>query len=377
MADIKKVGRRNRNIRLGILVFVLSLTTVMGLMHSFGKKFKIASIDSFCPFGGLESLYGYFRDGTFLKRTNFNDMILLMVVTLLALVFRRTFCGNICPLGTLQELFGKLRKFFLKKRLVIPQAVDKPLRYLKYVILFAVLIFTWKLGTLVIRPYDPWPAFHHLYSEDLLVEFPFGLAVLVISLAGSFLYDRFFCKYLCPMGAFLGIVGKIGFFRIKRNSDTCINCKLCSRACPVNIPVDISDEIRTAECLSCNECVNVCPVENTLTVSGRKKGKIGSLSFTVVTFVAILAVVGVSSVSGSFTWLMPSLGYEGTLEDFDPDEIRGKYTFEEVSQATGIPAEVLKEKFDLTDEEYVHPIKESGRETSLVREFIKELQSRQ
>ena len=68
---------------------------------------------------------------------------------------------------------------------------------------------------------------------------------------------------------------------------------------------------------------------------------------------------------------MPTLGYEGSLEDFNPDDIRGKYTFEEVSNATGIPAEVLKKKFELTDEEYILPIKESGRETSLVREFNK------
>ena len=376
MADIKKAGKRNRNIRFSILIFVLVLTTWMGLAHAFGKKFKIASIDSFCPFGGLESLYGWLKDGTFLKRTNFNDLLLIIIITLLAFLLRRTFCGNICPLGTIQELFGKLRKFFFKKRFLIPVKVDRYLRYLKYAVLVVVLAATWKLGTLVIRPYDPWPVFHHLYSEDLLTEFPYGLAVFVIMIIGSFLYDRFFCKYLCPLGAFLGIVSKIGFFRVRRNKETCISCRLCTKVCPVNIEVDTSDDVKTAECLNCNECVNVCPVENTLTISGRKKGKIGSLSFMTVTFIAILAVVGVTSVSGSFTWLMPSLGYEGNLEDFDPDDIRGKYTFEEVSIATGIPAEVLKKEFELTDEEFVHPIKESGRETSLVREFVKEQQNR-
>ena len=376
MSDFKKAGKRNRTLRFSILIFVLALTTWMGLAHSFGKKIKIASIDSFCPFGGLESIYGYFKDGTFLKRTNFNDLILLIIVTVLALVFRRTFCGNICPLGTIQEIFGKLRSLFIKKRLLIPEKADKYLRYLKYLVLAVVLIATWNLGTLVIRPYDPWPVFHHLYSEDLVEEFPFGIVVLAVTIIGSFLYDRFFCKYLCPMGAFLGIVGKIGFFRIKRNTDSCINCKLCTKTCPVNIDVAASDEVKSAECLSCNECVNVCPVENTLVITGRKKGRIGSLSFLTITFIAILAVVGVSSVSGSFTWLMPSLGYEGSLENFNPDDIRGKYTFEEVSKATGIPGDVLKQEFELSDDEYIHPIKESGRETSLVRDFVRQLQNK-
>lgn len=375
MADIKKVGKRNRFIRFSVLVFVLIFTTIMGLMHSFGGKIKVASIDSFCPFGGLESLYSFIRSGTFLKRTNFNDLILLIVVFVLALIFRRTFCGNICPLGTLQELFGKLRKIFFKKRFIIPIKIDKPLRYLKYIILVAVLGASWKLGTLVIRPYDPWPVYHHLFSEDLLTEFPVGIAVFAVTLIGSFFYDRFFCKYLCPMGAFLGIVGKIGYFRVRRNTETCINCRLCSKVCPVNINVDKIQDVKTAECLSCNECVNVCPVENTLLIAGKKKGRIGSLSFTAVTFIALFAVAGITTVTGSFVWLMPTLGYEGSLEDFNPDDIRGKYTFEEVSNATGIPAEVLKKKFELTDEEYILPIKESGRETSLVREFIRELQT--
>ena len=129
------------------------------------------------PFGGLESLYGWLKEGTFLKRTNFNDMILLIIVTALALLFRRTFCGNICPLGTIQELFGKLRKLIFKKRFVIPVKADRYLRYLKYAVLVVVLAATWKLGTLVVRPYDPWPVYHHLFSEDLLTEFPFGIAV--------------------------------------------------------------------------------------------------------------------------------------------------------------------------------------------------------
>ncbi len=371
--NIKKVGKRNRSVRLWILLFVLILTTAVGLMHQFGKSFTTASIDSFCPFGALESLYLFVTDGNMLKRTNFNDFILLGIVVSLALVFRRTFCGNLCPLGTLQELFSKGGIKITKKRYEIPLKIDKPLRYLKYAVLVVFIAATWRIGDLVIRPYDPWVAYHHLLSDDLIAEFSAALVILAISLAGSFFYDRFFCKYLCPMGAFLGIVGKIGFFRVRRNETTCIDCKLCTKVCPVNIKVHEISDVRSSECLNCNECVNVCPVESTLTISGSRKGRIGSLSFTVITFVAMLAVVGITSVSGSFTWLMPSLGYSADLEKFNPDDIRGKYTFKEISEATGIPEEVIIKEFGLTHEKFLLPIKETGIEAETVRDYIKKM----
>ncbi len=72
---------------------------------------------------------------------------------------------------------------------------------------------------------------------------------------------------------------------------------------------------------------------------------------------------------------MPSLGYEGTLEDFDPDDIRGKYTLKKFQRQQEFRRS-LKLEFELSDDEYVHPIKESGRETSMVREFVRELQNK-
>lgn len=371
-SDIKKTGKRNRVIRFSILMFVLLLTTAMGLIHQYGTSFKFVSFDSFCPFGGLESLLMFITEGNMLKRTNFNDFVLLGVIAVLAVVFRRTFCGNICPLGTLQELFGKLRGRFLKKRYEIPVMIDKPLRYLKYVVLIGFITATWIVGELVMRPYGPWPAYQHILSDELFIEFPVGFAVLAVSLIGSFFYDRFLCKYLCPMGALLAIIGKIGIFRVRRNTESCINCKLCSNVCPVNINVHELEDVKSSECLNCNECVNVCPVENTLTISGRKKGRVGSLSFAAITFIAMLAIIGVTSVSGDFIWLQETLGTSGNLADFNPENIRGKYTFSELSKATGISPEVIMKEFDLTDQEFTEQIKESGLQTEMVREFVRQ-----
>ena len=302
-------------------------------------------------------------------------MVLLAAVVALAFVFRRTFCGNICPLGTLQEIFQKFRGRFMKTRLEIPERIDKYLRYLKYAVMVFFLAATFRLGYLVIRPYDPWGAYHHLLSEDLFVEFPVGFAILVISLAGSFLYDRFFCKYLCPMGAFLGIVGKTGFFRIKRKDDTCIHCNLCTKVCPVNIKVHEAKSVKSAECINCNECVNKCPVPDTLVIespSGRKR--VSPLTLTVATFAVFFGIIAVANATGNFKYF-DNFGTAASLEKFNPDEIKGSSTYRILVIATGIPEEAFIEEFGITPEMIEGTIKDSGVQVSAVRDYIRELQS--
>ncbi|MDX9801280.1 MAG: 4Fe-4S binding protein [Spirochaetia bacterium] len=373
---LKTEQKKARIIRYAILGFVLLVSTAGGLLHQYGGAYKVVTFDALCPFGGLEALYSLIFTGTFLKRTAASNIILLAAVILLAFVFRRTFCGNICPLGTLQELFQKLRGKFLKKRFVIPEKADKYLRYLKYLVMVFFLAATFRLGYLVIRPYDPWGAYHHLTSKDLFIEFPIGFAVLVAALIGSFLYDRFFCKYLCPMGAFLGIAGKAGFFRIKRVDATCIHCNLCTKACPVNIKVHELTEVLDAECISCNECVNKCPVENTLvitSVSGKKTIK--PLTLTIITFAVFFSIIAIGNITGNFKYF-DTLGKAESIEKFNPDNIKGSSTFRSVINATGIPESDFISEFGITPQMLDTGIKESGVEPSRVRDYIRELQAK-
>ena len=105
------------------------------------------------------------------------------------------------------------------------------------------MVWTWQAAALVMRPYDPWAAYAHITSAELMTEFGIGVAILGISLAGSLVYERFFCKYLCPMGAFLGIFSKVSFSGIRRDADACINCSVCDKACPMNLDVSTADTV--------------------------------------------------------------------------------------------------------------------------------------
>ena len=83
-----------------------------------------------------------------------------------------------------------------------------------------------------------------------------GLLVLL-----SMLIQNFWCRYLCPYGALLGITSLLSPVKIRRDVDACIDCGKCARACPSSLAVDQLVQIRSVECTACMACVAACPAE--------------------------------------------------------------------------------------------------------------------
>jgi len=376
--EFRAKQKRANLFRLVVLIVILVGMTILGILHQYPQGWRPAGVDAFCPFGGVESLITVLATGRFLERIALSSFILLLSTVITAIVFRRSFCGYLCPLGTLQELFGRLGKKILGKRYSITSSVDRYARFGKYIVFILVVVFSVVLGELVFRPYDPWVAYQHLTSDELFSSLLAGFIVLILALIGSFFFDRVFCKYLCPLGGFLGILAKVGYFRIRRNEKTCIDCKACTKVCPVNIPVAESQEVTSAECISCNLCVNACPVENTLTVEGKRKGKATPVSVMAVTLGIFIFVTAVATYTGGFAWSVKSI-QEITLKTgtFNPDEIKGSDTWKAVSELSGIPKEEFVQTFGLTDAEFEGTLKDwahkpgSTREVSEVREYVK------
>ena len=198
------ISRIIRWVTLGsLLAFVLAATA----LHTLG--YVGPSVHALCPYGGLESMLSLVAVGTFLKKIVIGTFVLFGSTMLLSLAMRRSFCGQICALGALQEFFGKIGHKLFKKRPVLPQKLDRVLRYLKYVVLAVTVFMAWITGELWITPYDPFNALGHLADFNALTtSYLVGFIVLIVSLLGSVVYDRFFCKYLCPAGALYGAVGK-------------------------------------------------------------------------------------------------------------------------------------------------------------------------
>jgi polyferredoxin len=287
--------------------------------------------------------------GSFIQKIYSGTVVLLILTVIMAILFRRSFCGLLCPFGALQELFGRIGRKVFKKQFIIPTYIDKPLRYLKYFILFLTVGMAWYYGALWMAPYDPYSAYAHLSAfTDSIKEDPLaiiGFLLLAVTVLGSFIYDRFFCKYLCPVGALYGIIGKLSPTKIERNADLCVNCKKCNKACPVNIDVAKSEKITSAECINCNECVLVCPIKGALEIKTAGK-KIHPSAFLLIVLGLFFGTILVAEATGNYQ-IMPSELKEGQVITIS--EIKGYYTIEEAAVATGLSLPEIYEKLGIPE----------------------------
>ncbi len=96
-----------------------------------------------------------------------------------------------------------------------------------------------------------------------------ALDVIVLLVILSMLFKGFWCRYLCPYGALLGLLSCLSPFNVSRDEGKCIDCGKCARECPASLPVDKKERVLSAECTSCQSCVSVCPVD-ALAYKGRK-----------------------------------------------------------------------------------------------------------
>lgn len=353
MKKIKK--SKVQMLRLGIQLLFLLLVTIASFRHQIlgGGPNGSPPVDAICPFGGIEALYKLVATGEFIEKIDWSAVTLLSGTIVLAVVAGRYFCGWICALGTMQELFGKLGFLVFRKKFTISQKIDKPLRYLKYVLLFVIVYFTWKTGTLVIRPYDPFAAYSHISAgwEELWGSFAFGFSILVISLVASMFYDRFFCKYACPLGAFLGILSKVSFFKIKRANDTCISCNLCNSSCPVNINVATVDKVDSAECIACLECVTICPTKKETLKTTISKKIIKPIYIGIIGVVIYLGAAGLGHLSGYWTTETTLTEIVTTDGKLNPENIKGFMTLQEVSETYHIELDTLYKKLEITEQQ--------------------------
>lgn len=207
-----------------------------------------------CPVGALQA--------ALTKQGRFPAYVLGTLV-LFGVLLGRLACGFLCPFGLLQDL---LHRVPLPKAKV-PKWLDKPLRYLKYAVLVLLIVLAVLLrepafckylcpaglleAGLPLTAMDPQLA--ALRGPLFYVKLGLLAAIVLLSLA----VFRPFCKYLCPLGAFYGLINGVGFYRMAVAEGTCVRCGRCAAACPM--AVDVVKRPNSPECIRCGKCVDACP----------------------------------------------------------------------------------------------------------------------
>lgn len=204
-------------------------------------------------------------NGSFVFTESLGSIVLVLGVFLITIVFGRYFCGFICSFGAMQDLLGAIGRLIpFKAR--IPEKADKWLKYVKYAVLAFVAVGVWGFSVTGDAVWSPWTVFG-MYSSlsgwsSLGYFLTLGGAFLLLIIIGSLFIERFFCKYLCPLGAMFALASKTRLNPIKRKSEKCGSCRLCTAKCPMSVPLYRFDEVSSGECINCMKCTEICPNEN-------------------------------------------------------------------------------------------------------------------
>lgn len=350
----KKVQTWRSRIQIGFFVLVAFIATINGLKE---MGFVLpaflggASLHAICPFGGVVSFWNLVSLGTLVKKVHESSVVLAVIGLFLALLFGPVICGWICPFGTFQEWIGKLGRKIFKKRYnhFITAKLDRVLRYTRYLVLIWVSYMTVISGKLIFQDYDPYYALFNFWRGEVAIS---GLVLLGIVMLLSLLVERPFCKYACPYGAFQGVFNLFRVFKIRRVEATCISCNACTRACPMNIDVSTSGVVRDHQCISCMKCTSedACPVGDTVDFFlAKPEKKISTKTVGIVTVIVLFGGIGFSMLLG--LWNVESSKQPALIRSGEfvgqpsPSDIRGSYTWEDVSKAFGIPSDLLMEAF--------------------------------
>ncbi|SHI93381.1 4Fe-4S binding domain-containing protein [Dethiosulfatibacter aminovorans DSM 17477] len=262
--------KKKINYRLISQIFFFALVALITMNHYLAESgdglpfIGSMSLHAICPYGGVATFVALLKYGVFVQKIHPSSLVMLGIILFAGVLFGPVVCSYACPLGSIQEWIGKIgKRVFKKHNKIIPYSIDSKLRYVRYFVLIFTVYVTTNSLKLMFLNIDPYYALFNFWSEEAVVG---GIVALIATLVLSLLVERPWCKYFCPFGALMGLTNFIRIFKIRRKSETCIDCKACDRACPMNIKVSDKEVVRNHQCISCGECTSdaVCPVEDTV-----------------------------------------------------------------------------------------------------------------
>ena len=224
-----------------------------------------------------------------------------------------------------------------------------------------VVFVTARSATLLFANVDPYNALFTFWYEEASLP---AMMILGVTLLGSLFIERPWCKYACPYGALLGLFNKIRIFKIRRAPSTCIACNRCTNVCPMNIDVARTGN-RDRPAVHQLPGVHVGARMprgryrgNVAAAETRRGGRTGGRTMKIklwmlalLIFVVIFGGIGLTMLTGDWATESDKIPAKFTTGEsageYNPEDIRGSYTFQDVASAFDIELSVLYDAFGI------------------------------
>src|SRR5471030_877707 len=214
-------------------------------------------------FSEVKTVYKMIVGGNFNFLQAFPSLIEFVAIMLVTIILGRWFCGWICAFGAYNDLIYFISKKIFKVKFKVNEQVDSILKYLKYVVLLFIIIVSWTIGSNILETVSPWDAFGQITNlSTVFSRLLIGLILLVLITIGAAFIERFFCRYLCPLGAIFAIISRLGITKINKPKDDCGKCRDCTMNCSMGLKLYKVDGARGGDCINCLKCTEVCPRSN-------------------------------------------------------------------------------------------------------------------
>jgi polyferredoxin len=290
-----------------------------------------AGVDGWLPIDALMNLKLTLLTGS-VPRIHPAGMFLLLAFFGVSLLFHKAFCSWLCPVGTLSEYLWKFGHKLFRRSFQLPRWVDIPLRGLKYLLLALFVCVIGRMSVEALAGFLSGP--YGIIADVKMLNFfrhigQTGAIVLAVLTLLSLVVQNFWCRYLCPYGALVGLTALLSPVRIRREAGPCIDCGKCAKACPAWLPVDRLVEIRSAECTACMECVAVCPAQGALQLSLSKgarrspRGTIAPWAVAACIAAVFLGLISYARISGHWQTRVPNAIYMRLVPNADAENHPG------------------------------------------------------
>jgi len=334
-----KIDRRYlRVLRYSVQLAFLLITLAIGhQFYQFVQHFETAgrpfvqrppSVDAFLPIGGLMAFKFFVLSGI-VEPVHPSGFIMFAAILGVSLAVKKGFCGWICPIGTLSQYIWMAGERVFGRNFRITGFTDISLRSIKYVLLG---VFLFLIG--IAMPTSMMALFfiqdYYKIVDVRMMKFFTEMTMLtmwvLIVLAGlSLLYKNFWCRYLCPYGALLGLLSRFSPVKVRRNEEKCIHCHACTTHCPTMIDVENTAVVRSEECFGCMTCVSRCPSKGALelTVSAGKKSTIvRPWLFPVMLIALFYLVIGIGMATDNWHSRIPYKDYQELIPSVQKDYLK-------------------------------------------------------